>query len=288
MRSSASAPEGRRRRSGPGRSASGGGGRPWSHPWATANALGSIGARYRRKKLVAPTPLPPLPLSPSWAASAPSGSSIYAAGAALAASVASRPPRSFLAEGDAAATLIQRALRGRSARARLWDRGGGVLVAWSAVKIQRRWRGTRGRLVGHRAFVAKIAAAASRIQALRAGFLARRVAREMRVAIAEAAALKVQTAYRGRLGAKFFVKWREMRRTESIERIQRAWRGARPAPRGGGRGNAGRIRPGAGGRAGSPPRARPRTRAPAQATSAGPRRGRCARPPLAPRRASRS
>ena len=199
-----------------------------SHIWSVANSLGSIGQRYRRKKKQAPIPLPRMTLSPSWALPVTPAGSTYEAASLLAASVRSRPPRAFLAEQDMAATLIQRLVRRDQTLARLWDvEGGGAFVQWQCVKIQRRWRGTRGRLEGHARFTRRVWGAASRIEAMYGGWLARRLARELRVEIAERSAMRLQTIYRGRLGAKFFMKWREMRRTESVKFLQRCYRGYR-------------------------------------------------------------
>lgn len=203
--------------------------RPPNFLWSVTNSLGSIGQRYRRKrKLDAPMPLPPMTLSPSWSLPVTAQGSTYEAARLLAASVASNPPREFLAEKDMAITLVQKRIRRNQCLARLWDvEGGGLFVQWQCVKIQRRWRGTRGRAEGHVLFHRRVFLAAARVNALYMGMRARRLARELRVAIAEKAALKLQTVYRGRLGAKFFMKWREMRRTESVKFLQRCYRGYR-------------------------------------------------------------
>jgi len=203
--------------------------RPPNFLWSVTNSLGSIGQRYRRKrKLDAPMPLPPMTLSPSWSLPVTPQGSTYDAARLLAASVAQNPPREFLAEKDMAITLVQKRIRRNQCLARLWDvEGGGLFVQWQCVKIQRRWRGTRGRAEGHVRFHRHVFLAAARINALYMGMRARRLARELRVAIAEKAALKLQTVYRGRLGAKFFMKWREMRRTESVKFLQRCYRGYR-------------------------------------------------------------
>ncbi|KAH8049422.1 hypothetical protein JL722_11953 [Aureococcus anophagefferens] len=129
--------------------------RPPNFLWSVTNSLGSIGQRYRRKrKLDAPMPLPPMTLSPSWSLPVTAQGSTYDAARLLAASVAQNPPREFLAEKDMAITLVQKRIRRNQCLARLWDvEGGGLFVQWQCVKIQRRWRGTRGRAEGHRSLL---------------------------------------------------------------------------------------------------------------------------------------
>ncbi|CAM9642986.1 unnamed protein product, partial [Ectocarpus sp. 13 AM-2016] len=124
-----------------------------------------------------------------------------------------------------AALEVQRAWRGYLARAAFWTEGGVGLHA-VATRIQRHFRGWRGKVRAVHALLEKRARAAAVITALGRGFQGRQKARRLRVKWHNAAAAKIQGHFRARAARRWMEQLHLVAAIRGATRVQAAWRGS--------------------------------------------------------------
>ena len=129
-------------------------------------------------------------------------------------------------EENQACLAIQRCWKGFIARAVMW-RFGGVGSHHMASKIQKRYRGVRGRRKAAKRWQERDTEMADQMIALYWGMKGRKMARENRVANWYYSASMIQRNYRGRLGKKIFAIHKERVRNKKATLLQRCWRGCK-------------------------------------------------------------
>ncbi|CAB1096222.1 unnamed protein product [Ectocarpus sp. CCAP 1310/34] len=120
---------------------------------------------------------------------------------------------------------IQRAWRGYLARTAFWTEGGVGLHA-VATRIQRIFRGWRGKVRAVQALLEKRARAATVITALGRGFQGRQKARRLRVNWHNAAAAKIQGHFRARAARRWMEQLHLVAAIRGATRVQAVWRGS--------------------------------------------------------------
>lgn len=119
-----------------------------------------------------------------------------------------------------AAVKIQSHFRGYFARVCLWKFGGRAMVA-SVLKIQRLWRGHRGRRIAAIAFSQYLWKMATRINGLYRCWYARRLKAFLRAEKMNTVVIKLQSFFRSRRARALFKELRRIYRNKMALKIER-------------------------------------------------------------------